>query len=175
MAITGRKANQPEQLRPGAHRLAAGRETIMNQPYRIILADDHVPFRGEIKKILKEIPGVEVVAEVGEGNELFGLLESLRPDLIILDISMPNLRAMKATQMIKSRHPDIKVIIMVMDWGIEYLDHAVSVGADGILLKQCIAEDLELVIQRLRRGEQYFPGFLEENKTAGELLGSPIS
>ncbi len=84
----------------------------MKANYQIILAEDHVRFRGEIKKIINEIPGVEVVGEVGEGHELFGLLETSRPDLVLLDISMPNLRGMQATQAIKSRYPEVKVIIM---------------------------------------------------------------
>jgi DNA-binding NarL/FixJ family response regulator len=96
--------------------------------------EDHV--REEIKKIIKEIPGVEIVAEVGEGDELFKSLETLRPDLVLLDISMPNLRGMQATQAIKFRYPELKVILMLIDKESEYLTHAIAAGADGILLKQ---------------------------------------
>lgn len=142
----------------------------MNSTYQIILADDHIRFRGEIKKILHEIPGVEIKGEVGEGNELFELLERTRSDLVLLDISMPNLRAMKATQKIKSRYPKVKVIIMVMDGENEYLSHAVAAGADGILLKQNCARDLETAIQTIRRGERYFPACLEGKRLDGATL-----
>ncbi len=136
----------------------------MRPVYYIILAEDHVRFRAEIKKILDKIPGVEIMGEVGEGNELFALLERLRPDLLLLDIFMPNLRAMKATRDIKSKYPEVKVIIMVMDGENEYLSHAIAAGADGILLKQNSAMELNTAIQKIRRGERYFPKSLEERR-----------
>jgi two-component system response regulator NreC len=141
----------------------------MKAKYQIILAEDHVRFRGEIKKIINEIPGVEIVGEVGEGRELFGLLETSRPDLLLLDISMPNLRGMQATQAIKFRYPEVKVILMVMDKEKEYRSHAIAAGADGILLKQNSAMDLRSAIQKIRQGEQYFPGLLEEKRFDGGI------
>ena len=108
----------------------------MNLAYHILLADDHARFRQEIKKLINGIPGVRVTAEVGEGHELYALLEKSPPDLILLDISMPDLQGMKATKEIKSKYPEVKVIIMAMDGEDEYLSHAITAGADGILLKQ---------------------------------------
>lgn len=132
--------------------------------YNIILAEDHVRFREAIKKIIDEIPGITVMGEVGEGDELFELLETTQPDLILLDISMPNLRAMKATQAIKAGYPNVKVIIMVMDGENEYVAHAMAAGADGLLLKQNAATDLRTAIFRMRQGGRYFPKFLEKYK-----------
>lgn len=142
----------------------------MRRTYRIILAEDHVRFRTEIKKVINEIPGVKVVGEVGNGDELFELLESSRPDLLLLDISMPNLRAMKATQKIKAIYPEVKVIIMAMDGENEYRASALSVGADGMLLKQNSARDLETAIRQLRCGESYFP-ILEEERVIPDVTG----
>ncbi len=118
----------------------------MEPAYQVILAEDHVRFRGEIKKIINGMPGVEVMAEVGEGYEL-----------VIMDISMPNLRAMKATREIKSKYPAVKVIIMSMDNENEYHSHAIAAGAEGIVLKQDIAINLKLAVQWIRQGERYFP------------------
>lgn len=140
----------------------------MKANYQIILAEDHVRFREEIKKIIDEIPGVAIVGEVGEGHELFRLLETSRPNLVLLDISMPNLRGMQATRAIKSRYPEVKVILMLMDEETEYLSHAMAAGADGILLKQNSAMDLRLAIHKIRRGERYFPGLAEEERYAGD-------
>jgi len=136
----------------------------MRPLYQVVLAEDHVRFRGEIKKILNKTPDVEVMGEVGEGHELFEFLEKSRPDLVILDISMPNLRAMKATQEIKSKYPNVQVIIMIMDQDNEYLAHAFAAGADGIFLKQDSALELELAIHQIRQGKRYFPKNLEERK-----------
>ncbi|MCX5889310.1 MAG: response regulator transcription factor [Deltaproteobacteria bacterium] len=140
----------------------------MKANYQIILAEDHVRFRGEIKKIINEIPGVELVGEVGEGHELFGLLETSRPDLVLLDISMPNLRGMQATRAIKSRYPEVKVILMLMDEETEYLSHAIAAGADGILLKQNSAMGLRSAIHKIRHGGRYFPGVVEEKRYGGD-------
>ena len=134
----------------------------MDATYHVILAEDHLRFREELKKILNGIPEVEIVAETGEGNEFFNHLENLKPDLVILDIFMPNLRAMKATREIKAKYPEVKVIIMAMDNESEYLAQAVAAGADGMVLKQNSAMDLELAVQKMRQGEKYFPYYPEE-------------
>lgn len=146
--------------------------------YQVVLADDHVRFRGEIKKILNDIPGLEVMGEVGEGRELFELLEKSHPDLVIMDISMPNLRAMKATREIKSTYPEVKVIIMVMDKENEYLSHARAAGADGVLLKQDSAVNLEFAVLQIRQGKSYFPRLSEGKRfgvdaVAPSLFGRP--
>jgi DNA-binding NarL/FixJ family response regulator len=129
----------------------------MDSVYQVILAEDHVRLRAEVKKIVNGIRGVEVIGEAGEGCELFELLAKTQPDLLFLDISMPNLKAMKATPEIKSRYPQVKIIIMVMDQEAEYLSQAIAVGSDGVLLKQNCAMHLELAIKQIRLGKQYFP------------------
>lgn len=148
----------------------------MKPAYQVILAEDHVRFRGEIKKIINSIPGVEVKGEAGEGHELFELLEKSQPDLVIMDISMPNLRAMKATREIKLKYPAVKVIIMAMDNENEYCSHAIAAGAEGIVLKQDSAMNLEIAVQQIRRGKRYFPKLPKEkiidvDAAAPSLLG----
>ena len=134
----------------------------MSPTYHIILADDHVRFRGD-KENSQRDSGIEVVGEVGEGKEFFRALGKFQAGIgDSLDISMPNLRAMKATREIKSNYPDVKVIIMVMDNENEYLAQAIASGADGLVLKQNCAMDLELAIKKVHRGEKYFPKSLEE-------------
>ncbi|MCL4501240.1 MAG: response regulator transcription factor [Deltaproteobacteria bacterium] len=142
----------------------------MKPAYEVFLAEDHVRFRGEIKKIINGIPGVEVRGEAGDGIELFDLLEKSQPDLVIMDISMPNLRAMKATREIKSKYPEIKVIIMAMDNENEYCSHAIAAGAEGIVLKQESAVNLELAVQQIRQGKSYFPKVPKDKKTGSDTL-----
>jgi DNA-binding NarL/FixJ family response regulator len=146
----------------------------MEPAYQVILAEDHVRFRSEIKKIINGISGVEVMAEVGEGHELFELLEKSQPDLVIMDISMPNLRAMKATREIKSKYPAVKVIIMAMDNENEYLSHAVAAGAAGIVLKQDSAMNLGMAVQEIRRGKRYFPKLPKENRFGGDTFAPSL-
>ena len=87
----------------------------MDRPYYILLADNHAGFRREVRKILEEIPGVKVTGEAGNRGELFELLRQSPPKLVILDISLPDLRAREGTQFIKLHYPETKVLIMVMD------------------------------------------------------------
>ena len=103
----------------------------MDRPYCILLADDHVGFRREVRKILEEIPDVNVTGEAGNRRELFELLRQSPPKLVILDMSMPDLRAGEGTQLIKLHYPETKVLIMVMDQESEYLTHGLAAGAAG--------------------------------------------
>jgi DNA-binding NarL/FixJ family response regulator len=83
-------------------------------PYRIVLADDHVMFRRGVRRIIEAMPDVEVVGEASDGLELLELLKKTPPELVILDISMPNLRGLEATREIKIIDPAIKVLLLTM-------------------------------------------------------------
>lgn len=125
--------------------------------FSIILADSHVRFRRELRKILEEHPGVRVLGEAGNRYELFELLKESSPALVILDVSMPDLRAREGTQLIKLHYPDVKVLIMVMDQEPEYLSHGLAAGAEGVLAKQHVAGEIFLAIATVRRGNVYIP------------------
>ena len=82
--------------------------------YRIVLADDHVLLRRGIKQIIEASADMQVVGEAGDGLDLLNLLKTITPDMIILDISMPNLRGVEATREIKMIYPEIKILILSM-------------------------------------------------------------
>jgi len=103
--------------------------------HRIVLADDHVLLRTGLKSILGKTAGLEVVGEAGDGLELLSLLPKLKADMIILDISMPNLRGIEAIHEIKAIHPELKILILTLHKDKEYLHKSISAGADGYLLK----------------------------------------
>jgi DNA-binding NarL/FixJ family response regulator len=102
---------------------------------------------------------------VGSGLELLTLLNKLTPDMILLDISMPNLRGIEATREIKSIHPDVKVLILTMHKNKEYLHQAISAGADGYLLKEDAGTELSSAIQTIRRGRIYISPLLSDELT----------
>ncbi len=129
----------------------------MDHPYLIVLADDHIRFRREVKKILEEIPGIEVTGEAGNREELFELLRQSPPKMVILDISMPDLRAGEGTQLIKLQYPEIQVLIMVMDAEKEYLSYGLAAGAAGVLPKQHVAGHISRAITAVRQGKIYVP------------------
>ena len=132
-------------------------------PYRIILADDHIMLRQGIKKIIEESEEITVIAEAGDGLELLALLKEMTPEMVVLDISMPNLRGIEATREIKSLKPEIKVLILTMHKKKDYLYHALSAGADGFLLKEDTDSELFTAIETIRRGKTYMsPSFSRE-------------
>jgi DNA-binding NarL/FixJ family response regulator len=130
--------------------------------YGIVLADDHVLLRQGLKKILQGTADLEVVGEVSDGLELLRLLGQLTPDMVILDISMPNLRGIEAVHEIKTLHPDVIVLILTMHKEMEYLYQAISAGADGYLLKEDADTELFSAIEKIRQGKFYLSPHLSE-------------
>ncbi len=128
--------------------------------YKIVLADDHVMFRHGIKQIVREIEGLEVIGEAGDGLELLQLLRKLLPDLIILDISMPNLRGLEAAREIKRLYPNLKILLLTMHKRKEFVRQGLGHGVDGFLLKEDADIELLRAIRTIERGEKYFSPLL---------------
>ena len=132
-------------------------------PYRIALADDHVLVRQGFKRILEGVGDLEVIGEANDGIELLNLLNQVTPDMVILDIFMPNLRGIEAIHEIKKIHPDVKVLILTMHKDKEYLYLSLSAGAKGYLLKEDADKELFSAIEKVRQGKTYIsPYFSEE-------------
>jgi len=131
-------------------------------PYTIVLADDHVLVRQGLRRILAERADLEVVGESSDGLELLNLLNHVIPDMVILDIFMPNLRGIEAIHEIKRIHPDVKVLILTMHRDKEYLYLALSAGAKGYLLKEDADKELFSAIEKVRQGKTYISPFFSE-------------
>lgn len=123
--------------------------------YQVVLADDHALFRGGVRRILEEMGGVEVVGEAADGLALLELLKTVTPDLILLDISMPNLRGLEAIREIKKLCPQTQILMLTMHKEAEYLSQALAAGAAGYLLKQDADPELVQAVQRLQAGRTY--------------------
>ena len=133
--------------------------------YRVIVADDHALFRQGLKGVLRGGADLEVVGEAGDGLELINLLKlnQLDPHLVILDISMPNLRGIEAIREIKTTHPHVKILIVTMHKDKEYLYQALASGADGYFLKKDADTELFAAIEKIRNGRIYVSPHLSEN------------
>jgi DNA-binding NarL/FixJ family response regulator len=129
-------------------------------PYGIVLADDHVLFRRGIKKIIEEMDGLKVVGEANDGLELLEILKNKVPDLIILDISMPNLRGLEAAREIKGLYPQVKVLLLTMHKKKEFLKQGLEAGVDGFLVKQDADTELLQAVQAIRKGEKFYSPLL---------------
>ncbi len=139
--------------------------------YRIVLADDHVLIRHGIKIILSGDDSLEIVGEVGDGDELLRMLGQLAVDLLILDISMPKVSGIELTEILKKRYPALKILVLTMHNSIRFLRRAVAAGADGYLVKSDTEQEIVAAIHKIRNGRTYIsPGL--ENEFAEEMLNS---
>ena len=135
----------------------------MKKTYDVVLVDDHLMFRLGMKKILETSEDINVIGEASDGHELLALLNRVSPQMVILDISMPKISGIEAAREIKITSPHIKVLILTMHNKIEYLQHALSVGAEGYVLKQDAGTELFVAINSLRSGESYIsPSFSQQ-------------
>jgi DNA-binding NarL/FixJ family response regulator len=136
----------------------------MGHPFSIILADDHVLMRHGLRRILEERGNLEIAGEVGDGLELLSILHKKNPDLIILDLSMPNLRGIEAIPEIRHIRPDAKVLMLTMHKEEEYLYQAISAGANGYLLKDDAEKELFSAIEHIQNGKIYIsPGLADQS------------
>jgi len=136
----------------------------MGKAYRVILADDHILVRRGLRRILEEKANLEIAAEVGDGLELLNVLNKIEPDLIILDVSMPNLRGIEAIPEIRHVRTDVKVLMLTMHKEEEYLYQAISAGANGYLLKEDAEKELFTAIENIQAGRIYIsPGLADQS------------
>src|SRR5512138_543675 len=133
--------------------------------YRVVLADDHRMIRKGIRKIIEESPDIEVVGEAGDGLELLSLVQELLPDMVIADISMPNLSGIEAAREIKSLAPDTKILMLTMHKEKDLLSQAISAGAHGYILKEDADVELYSAIDRIRREGHYMSPTLSVNRS----------
>lgn len=124
-------------------------------PIRILLADDHDLVRAGFRSLLQNLQGIQVVGEAADGQEVLRQVDSLKPDLVLMDIAMPELNGLEATARIVKEHPEVHVMILSMHANEEYARRAIRAGAQGYLLKRASTAELELAVRAVARGEPY--------------------
>lgn len=122
---------------------------------RILLADDHAVVRAGIRRVAEEIPGLDVVAEVGDGPALFAALEKTRPDCVLIDITMPGFEPINAIYEIRDRYPQLKILVVSAYDDDVYVQGLLKAGVNGYHLKDQPLSDLQLAIQRVLAGERW--------------------
>jgi DNA-binding NarL/FixJ family response regulator len=122
---------------------------------RILLVDDHKLFRAGIRSLLQTVSGVEVVAEAGDGREALRLIETHRPDVVLMDIMMPGLNGLDTTARLARTCPSTRVIMLSMNAGEDSVLQSLRAGAAGYLVKTADPAELELAIRAVVRGETF--------------------
>ncbi|HEX2220207.1 MAG TPA: response regulator transcription factor [Gemmatimonadales bacterium] len=126
------------------------------EPIRVLVVDDHAIVRTGIRHVLESEPGFVVVAEASTGAEALELAESLRPDVAVLDISMPGESGLRVAAELRRRSPQTRALILSMHDNTEYVLESLRAGAQGYLLKDSAATELRGAVRAVRRGESYF-------------------
>lgn len=125
-------------------------------PIRILLVDDHTILRQGVRMLLESEPDLTVCGEASDGEEAIRLTETLAPDVVVMDITMPGLSGLVATHRIRRRDPSARVLILTMHDRREYVLDMLDAGACGYILKETAAEQLAEAVRSVVRGESVF-------------------
>lgn len=122
---------------------------------RVMIVDDHPMVADGIEAILDTFDDLEVIATLSNGKDAIEQADALVPDVVLLDLNMPGVTGLSATEMILERRPDMAIIILSMHDSPEYISTALSHGAKGYILKDVPTEEIKTAIDHVMRGEQY--------------------
>lgn len=125
------------------------------KPVRVLLADDHTLVRAGLRKLLEALAGIEVVGEAQDGVKLIELAKKLLPDLVLMDIAMPELNGLDATAQLTRDMPSVRVLILSMHQNEEYVRQALRHGAAGYMLKDAAPLELGLAVSAVLQGQTY--------------------
>jgi DNA-binding NarL/FixJ family response regulator len=151
-------------------------------PIRVLLADDHALVRAGMRSLLVAMAAVEVVGEAASGEEALELTGRARPDVVLMDIAMKGMSGLDAAARMREQHPAVRVVILSMHAGEEYVMKAMRAGAVGYLLKDAATSELELALRSVMRGESWFSpavsrqvveGYMQ--RVGGEAAGDALT
>jgi two-component system response regulator NreC len=127
----------------------------MTHSIRVLLADDHRMMREGIRALLERQPGIRVIGEASDGREAVRLAMQLRPDVVVMDVSMPMLNGFEATRQIRRDCPDTRVLVLTVHESEEYVARLLAAGASGYIVKKAAVDDLSNAIRTVHSGEVF--------------------
>ena len=136
---------------------------------RVLLAEDHTLVRAGIRALLQGLEGIQVVAEAGDGHEALRMIERHRPDVVLADITMPELNGLDLAARVARDFPSVRVMMLSMHTSEEYVWQALRVGAAGYLLKDATATELEVAVRAVARGDRYLSLALSKHVIEGYM------
>lgn len=139
----------------GIKEIRSEMEVKLSDKIRVVIADDHALMREGIRQLLEFDGSIEVVEEASDGEECLNKIEQAEPDVLLLDINMPNKNGIDVLQTIRDKKLEVKVLILTVHNEVEYLLKAVDIGVDGYLLKDTDFYELKKAILGVLQGESY--------------------
>jgi NarL family two-component system response regulator LiaR len=125
----------------------------MSSPIRILIVDDHAIVRKGIRALFRNLPEIEVVGEAENGREAIAAVERLQPDVVLMDLLMPEMDGIEATGRVMDQHPDVRILVLTSFAGEDKVFPAIKAGALGYHLKDSSPEELVQAIHQVHRGE----------------------
>ncbi|MEN8120687.1 MAG: response regulator transcription factor [Bacteroidota bacterium] len=135
----------------------------MNEKIKTILVDDHKMFREGLSFLLSKSKTIQVIAEAENGKQFLQILEEKKTDVVLMDINMPQMGGIEATEIALSRNPGLKVIALSMNGDEAYYSKMIHAGAKGFVLKQAGSDELEEAIEAVMNGNDFFSPELMKN------------
>lgn len=154
------------------------------KPIKVAIVDDHALIREGIKKLLELEEGLEIVFLAGDGEEAISMLDKHMPDIILLDINMPNMNGIDTLRVLKEQFSEIKVIMLTIHEDAQYLIETINIGAEGYVLKDADVSSLVKAIYKVVQGELYIhptlSGILvkeykKKDKSIDEMIGTNLT
>jgi DNA-binding NarL/FixJ family response regulator len=124
--------------------------------YKVIIADDHTLFRQGLRLILEDIENLDVIADVANGKELINIVRELLPDLIIMDINMPQINGIEASRILLHEFPELKILVVSMYGDEQYYNSVIENGVKGFILKDAENTELRAAVNAILNGKTYF-------------------
>jgi len=144
----------------------------MGDKKKILLVDDHPLFRAGLKSLLVDNHSFQIIGEAGDGQEAIRLTKTLKPDLVLMDISLPDKSGIEITRELKNLFPEILIMIVSMHAKIDFITEAFRAGALGYVIKESAAERLVQGLETVARGEYFLDSSLS-HKVVEKILGFP--
>lgn len=132
---------------------------------RVYLVDDHAVVREGLKRIIERDPGIEIIGEAESGREAVSAVPRLRPNVVVMDISMPDMNGARAARALLQKNPGLAVLVLTVHEDRSYLRELMSAGASGYLLKQTAGEEVVLAIRTVAQGQFYI-----DPRIAGKMV-----